>query len=60
MPWGHGQAERLLLEGDDREAFDRLLEGDEAERRTLLNRFLGPGRFGRMFPDLKPFRATRC
>jgi hypothetical protein len=65
MIQGHGQAERLLLEGInlkalDPAALDEMLasggEGIEAARRVHMNRFLGPGRFGRMFPDLKPFR----
>lgn len=64
---GHGQAERLLLEGVnltalDPAALDDMMasggEGIEAARRVHMNRFLGPGRFGRMFPDLKPFRPA--
>jgi heme peroxidase len=64
---GHGQAERLLLEGVNLKAvdvagLDDMMasggEGIEAARRVHMNRFLGPGRFGRMFPDLKPFRPA--
>jgi hypothetical protein len=64
---GHGRAFRLLVEDDiDLDQFDRLVEnggvGEDAEdaeravRTRLGNKLLGPGRFGKMFPGLEPFR----
>lgn len=57
---GHGQATELLVEEVDLGLVDRVIAsgGTEADlsRTTMLNTFLGPGRFGRMFPNLTPFR----
>ena len=55
----HGHADRLL--GDfDLKKIDELLKGggtgELAERLGLGNLFLGPKRFGRLFPDATPFR----
>ncbi len=62
MRRGHGGADALWAESFDTERFDRLVAdggaGDEvaAARAVLTNRLLGPGRFGKLFPDLAPFR----
>lgn len=64
---GHGRAHRLLVEADiNLDQFDSIVQnGGKAEdeegaaralRMRLGNRLLGPGRFGKMFPDLDPFR----
>jgi hypothetical protein len=57
---GHGEATELLVEDIDLDSVDAVIAsgGTEADlsRTTMLNTFLGPGRFGRMFPNLKPFR----
>lgn len=57
----HGNAERLLAPGHiDFAALDAALrsggEGENGERLALGNDLLGPKRFGRIFPDLPPFR----
>lgn len=65
---GHGRAVRLVVEGEALSAdqLDRLVanggvgnDPDEAARAARLrlgNRLLGPGRFGKMFAELEPFR----
>jgi len=57
---GHGGADRLLVDDFDVERFDQLVDGggDDAEAIRLVgsNRFLGPNRFGRLFPDRVKFR----
>jgi Animal haem peroxidase len=56
----HGEAERLLVEDADLRRFDEAVAngdvGEELTRAILANNFLGPKRFGKMFPDLEPFR----
>jgi hypothetical protein len=56
----HGDATRLDVGHIDFDALDAALEstgGDaEAVRLGMVNDFLGPGRFGRMFGDLPKFR----
>ncbi|HXM58453.1 MAG TPA: heme peroxidase family protein [Candidatus Dormibacteraeota bacterium] len=59
----HGGADRLL--SPDKIDFARLDdalrcggEGDDGERLALTNDLLGPKRFGRIFPDLPPFRPA--
>jgi hypothetical protein len=56
---GHGSATRLDVKHVDSAALDAALDGDgeDAVRTGLVNDFLGPGRFGRMF-DLEKFRPT--
>ncbi len=62
MRRGHGDADALWGDGFDPRRFDRLVAdggaGDDAAaaRAVLTNRLLGPGRFGKLFPDLEPFR----
>jgi len=66
MQRGHGDADRLLVEGFDGvdgmdlDLIDRVVasggEGEDATRMVMVNNFLGPKRFGKMFPDLQPFR----
>jgi hypothetical protein len=62
MRRGHGDADALYADSFDTERFDRLVAdggaGDEAAaaRAVLTNRLLGPGRFGKLFPDLPAFR----
>src|SRR4028119_882784 len=57
---GHGDAERLVVEDVDLRRFDEVVAsgdlGEELTRTVLANNFLGPKRFGKMFPDLEPFR----
>jgi hypothetical protein len=57
---GHGIATRLLIEDVDLEKVDSVVAsgGTDADvaRTTMINTYLGPGRFGKMFPDLEPFR----
>lgn len=59
----HGKADRLLSGEVDLEVLDEVLsEGggpsDLRERLGLANDFLGPKRFGKMFPDAQPFRPS--
>lgn len=63
MPKGHGAADRLILEPQDAVDLQRLDDiiaaggqGAEAVRMVARNKFLGPNRFGKMFPDLEPYR----
>jgi hypothetical protein len=60
MQKGHGDAERLVVEGIDLSRFDAAVAGEdvseEATRTILRNNFVGPKRFGKMFPGLNPFR----
>ena len=60
MGAGHGEATRLDVSEVDYELLDAALAagaGDpSAVRLGLLNDFLGPGRFGRMFGQLPRFR----
>ena len=63
MQRGHGDADKLIVGDFDQGQFDQIVaaavEDDEAAgvaRTILSNNFVGPGRFGRMFPDLDPFR----
>ncbi len=66
MQRGHGEAERLLVGGFDgveeldTDVIDRVVasggEGEDATRMVMVNNFLGPKRFGKMFPGLEPFR----
>jgi len=61
MKGGHGDADLLIgAEHLDLSAFDDLVasggDGSEAARLVAENNFLGPNRFGKMFPDLEPFR----
>jgi hypothetical protein len=60
MQKGHGDAERLVVEDADLRRFDEAVAsgdlGEDLTRTVLANNFLGPKRFGKMFPDLKPFR----
>jgi len=53
MPCNHGKGFRLDIPNVDLEQFD---DDGEATRVGLLNGFLGPGKFGRMFPDSEKFR----
>src|SRR5918995_3425132 len=60
---GHGRAVRLRVEDDiDVNQFDHVVanggdpEDVQAGRMRLGNRLLGPSRFGKMFPNLDPFR----
>jgi hypothetical protein len=59
---GHGDATRLKVPDVDYPAFDAALENGgtdpAAVRIGMLNDFLGPGRFGRMFGDLAKFRPS--
>lgn len=69
MQRGHGMADRLRPEDVDLDFIDELVASGgaangaalrgEATRTLLANNFLGPNRFGRMFPDLTPFRPPR-
>lgn len=57
----HGKGDRLINVDFDFEALDEMLSaggepGDIQVRVALGNDFLGPKRFGRMFPDATPFR----
>ena len=62
----HREAERLLVGGFDgadeldTDFIDRVVasggEGEDAARMVMANNFLGPKRFGKMFPRLDPFR----
>ena len=57
----HGKGDRLLNAAVDFDALDELLNqggaaSDIPERLRLSNDFLGPKRFGKMFPDAEPFR----
>jgi Animal haem peroxidase len=63
MKGGHGKASRLLpglAAGLNFAMFDRIVksggEGVDAIRLAAINAFLGPKRFGKMFPDAQPFR----
>ncbi len=60
MQRGHGDAERLVVEDADLRRFDEAVAngdvGEELTRTVMVNNFLGPKRFGKMFPDLEPFR----
>ena len=64
MQRGHGEADRLIAPGQDLEKFDEAMrsaaEGEgmsaEAARTVLSNNYTGPGRFGKMFPNLGAFR----
>lgn len=63
MRKAHGAADRLIIEPQDAvdlERLDRIIrsggQGEEAVRMVSGNKFLGPNRFGKMFPDLEPFR----
>ncbi len=63
MKRGHGDADLLIAEEHlDLSAFDALVAsgGDDPEAARLVgrNNFLGPNRFGKMFPDLEPFRPS--
>ncbi len=66
MQSGHGDADRLIAPGQDFQKFDEAMasaaEGEgmsaEAARTILSNHFTGPGRFGKMFPNLNPFRPA--
>lgn len=66
MQRGHGSADRLQTENVDLGFIDRLVDGGgkgedpDAVRMAAANNFLGPKRFGRMFPGLKPFRPPRA
>lgn len=59
MACTHGQGARLDVDGVDEKLLDDTIDGADdtaqASRLSLLNDFLGPGRFGRMF-DLPKFR----
>ena len=57
MACRHGQGARLDV-GGDAAALDAAIDGsgEDAIRHGLVNDFLGPGRFGRMFGDLAAFR----
>jgi Animal haem peroxidase len=57
----HGNAERLIKPDQiDLDAVDQALldggKGESGTRMGILNDMLGPGHFGKMFPDLPPFR----
>src|SRR5215217_1827938 len=65
----HGDAMRLVVEGVDPKVINRIIDEivadggvddgavrEEAVRMAIANNFLGPKRFGKMFPDLTPFR----
>ena len=62
MRRGHGDATALLKGSFDQDGFDALVreggppEDAAATRAILTNKLLGPGRFGKLFPDLAPFR----
>lgn len=63
MQRGHGGADRLIMqevEDVDLQRIDEAVRsggmGEEATRIGIVNDFLGPKRFGKMFPDLDPFR----
>lgn len=63
MRRSHGEAERLGVEDVNLDVIDRAIasggEDEEAVRMVMANGFLGPKRFGKMFPDLEPFRHPR-
>ena len=60
MQRSHGIATRFLTGSTDLENVDRVIAsgGTDADlaHTTMINTFLGPGRFGKMFPGLEPFR----
>ncbi len=65
MQRSHGGADRLMASGVDLGDFDRAMasasedeQSAEAVRVSLANDFTGPGRFGKMFPALAPFRPS--
>ena len=60
---GHGQADRLLGGKFSEQQLDELIAAGGADeesagraRSVMANAFLGPGRFGKLFPDLPKFR----
>ena len=55
MPCNHGKGFRLDVPSVNLEQFD---DDGEATRVGLLNDFLGPGQFGRMFGDADKFRPA--
>ena len=61
MQRGHGIATRFLTGVTDLENVGRVIAsgGTDADlaHTTMINAFLGPDRFGNMFPGLEPFRA---
>ena len=72
MQTGHGDADALLADNVDLELIDRVVASggateeaasagvaEEAARMVMVNNFLGPKRFGKMFPDLDAFRPPR-
>lgn len=60
----HGDAERILSQQHmDLDRVDQAIrsggvDDEEAMRMLIANDFLGPNRFGKMFPDLEPFRPA--
>ena len=69
MRRGHGDATRLRVEGADPKKLNEMIDEivasggvddsdvrEDAVRMVVANAFLGPKRFGKMFPDLDPFR----
>jgi hypothetical protein len=56
----HGDAQRLVVDDADLRRFDEAVAsnemGEDTTRLVVANNFLGPKRFGKMFPDLEPFR----
>jgi hypothetical protein len=65
----HGDATRLVVEGVDAKEINKIIDEivasgrvddgavrEDAVRMAVANNFLGPKRFGKLFPDLDPFR----
>ncbi len=62
MQRSHGDAERLIL-GEEEANVERFaaragVSASENARMTLINKFLGPGKFGKIFPKAVPFRPS--
>ncbi len=69
MPRSHGDATRLVVEGVDPQEINEIIDEivasggvdddgvrEDAVRMAVANNFLGPKRFGKLFPELAPFR----
>src|SRR3712207_2873792 len=69
MQRGHGDATRLVVDGVDPKKLNEMIDEivasggvddgavrEDAVRMAVANNFLGPKRFGKMFPDLEAFR----
>ncbi len=69
MPRSHEDATRLVVEGVDPQEINEIIDEivasggvdddgvrEDAVRMAVANNFLGPKRFGKLFPELAPFR----